>query len=247
MIRLDKYISTLTTYSRAETKKIIKKGVLVNDKLIKSSDYKIDEENDIVVIDGQRLVYQKYIYIMMNKPQDVISATEDKKEKTVIDILNEHDRVFKPFPVGRLDKNTEGLMFITNDGELSHKLLSPKKDIDKKYYVEVDGVLTEEDVEKVKQGLILEDGYKCKSAKLEIIDSLENKSTAHIVISEGKFHQIKRMMKILGKNVTYLKRLTIGSLQLDKNLQLGQYRYLTEEEIKKLKNNVEGHIYEYQF
>ena len=235
MIRLDKYISNLTTLSRAETKKIIKKGILVNGKIIKSSDYKIDEEHDIVELDGKKLNYQKFIYIMMNKPQGVISATEDNSQKTVVDILKPEDRVLKPFPVGRLDKDTEGLMFLTDDGELSHKLLSPKKKINKKYYVEVDGSLTTFDISKINEGLVLEDGYKCKSAKLEIIKSSEKHSTAYIIISEGKFHQIKRMMKVLGKNVTYLKRLSIGNLVLDNNLELGAYRYLTESEIKNLK------------
>ena len=235
MIRLDKYISNLTTLSRAETKKKIKKGILVNGKIVKSSDYKIDEENDTVELDGKKLNYQKFIYIMMNKPQGVISATEDSSQKTVIDILKDEDRIFKPFPVGRLDKDTEGLMFLTNDGELSHQLLSPKKDINKKYYVEVDGILSALDVAKINSGLVLEDGYKCKSAELEIIKSSEKHSTAYIIISEGKFHQIKRMMKVLGKNVTYLKRLSIGNLVLDNSLKLGEYRYLTENEIKNLK------------
>lgn len=134
-MRLDKYISNITVYSRAETKKIIKKGVLVNNVLVKQPDYQVDEENDQVVIDGKSLFYQKYVYIMMNKPGNIISATEDKKDTTVIDILDEKDRLFKPFPVGRLDKDTEGLMLLTNDGELAHRLISPKKDVIKKYYV----------------------------------------------------------------------------------------------------------------
>ena len=215
-MRLDKYISNITEYSRAETKKIIKKGVLVNNVLVKQPDYQVDEENDQVVIDGKSLFYQKYVYIMMNKPGNIISATEDKKDTTVIDILNEKDRLFKPFPVGRLDKDTEGLMLLTNDGELAHKLISPKKDVIKKYYV-------------------LEDGYKTKCATLEILTSNTEKSRAYISITEGKFHQVKRMMKSLGVNVTYLKRLSIGSLVLDESLKLGEYRYLTDTELKKLK------------
>ena len=233
-MRLDKFISSTTTLSRAEAKKIIKKGILINDILIKSPDYKVDEINDRVILEGKRLVYQKYVYFMMNKPKDTVSATEDAIEKTVVDILKEEDRIHKVFPVGRLDKDTEGLMLLTNDGELAHKLISPKKDVEKKYYVEVSGELKNEHLEIVKTGVILEDGYKCKPARLEILESSENKSRANIYITEGKFHQVKRMMKSIGATVTYLKRLSIGSLILDENLKLGEYRYLTDDELNKL-------------
>ena len=233
-MRLDKFISSTTTLSRAEAKKIIKKGILINDKLIKSPDYKVDEFNDQVIVDGNRLVYQKYVYIMMNKPKDTVSATEDAIEKTVVDILKEEDRIHKVFPVGRLDKDTEGLMLLTNDGELVHRLISPKKDVVKKYYVEVSGELKEEHIPIVEDGVTLEDGYKCKPARLEILESSEDKSRANIYITEGKFHQVKRMMKSLGTTVTYLKRLSIGELLLDENLVLGEYRYLTNEELDKL-------------
>ena len=233
-MRLDKFISTTTTLSRAEAKKIIKKGILINDILIKSPDYKVDEFNDQVIVNGNRLVYQKYVYIMMNKPKDTVSATEDAIERTVVDILRDEDRIHKVFPVGRLDKDTEGLMLLTNDGELAHKLISPKKDVEKKYYVEVSGELKNEHLEIVKEGVTLEDGYKCKPARLEILDTSEGNSKANIFITEGKFHQVKRMMKSLGATVTYLKRLSIGSLKLDENLKLGEYRYLTDDELNKL-------------
>lgn len=233
-MRLDKFISTTTTLSRAEAKKIIKKGILINDILIKSPDYKIDEFNDQVIVNGNRLVYQKYVYIMMNKSKDTVSATEDAIERTVVDILRDEDRIHKVFPVGRLDKDTEGLMLLTNDGELAHKLISPKKDVEKKYYVEVSGELKNEHLEIVKEGVTLEDGYRCKPARLEILDSSEGNSKANIFITEGKFHQVKRMMKSLGTTVTYLKRLSIGSLKLDENLKLGEYRYLTDDELNKL-------------
>ena len=202
-MRLDKFISTTTTLSRAEAKKVIKKGILINDKLIKTPDYKIDEFKDQVIVNGNRLVYQKYVYIMMNKPKDTVSATE-------------------------------GLMLLTNDGELAHKLISPKKDVEKKYYVEVSGELKNEHLKIIKEGVILEDGYRCKPARLEILDSSEGNSKANIFITEGKFHQVKRMMKSLGATVTYLKRLSIGSLKLDENLKLGEYRYLTDDELNKL-------------
>ena len=233
-MRLDKFISTTTTLSRAEAKKVIKKGILINDKLIKTPDYKIDEFKDQVIVNGNRLVYQKYVYIMMNKPKDTVSATEDAIERTVVDILRDEDRIHKVFPVGRLDKDTEGLMLLTNDGELAHKLISPKKDVEKKYYVEVSGELKNEHLEIVKEGVTLEDGYKCKPARLEILDTSEGNSKANIFITEGKFHQVKRMMKSLGTTVTYLKRLSIGSLKLDENLKLGEYRYLTDDELNKL-------------
>ena len=233
-MRLDKFISSTTTLSRAEAKKIIKKGILINDILIKSPDYKVDEINDQVMVNGNRLVYQKYVYIMMNKPKDTVSATEDAIEKTVVDILKEADRIYKVFPVGRLDKDTEGLMLLTNDGELAHRLISPKKDVVKKYYVEVSGELKEEHLSIVEAGVMLEDGYKCKPARLEILESSEDKSRANIYITEGKFHQVKRMMKSLETTVTYLKRISIGGLILDENLKLGEYRYLTEEELDKL-------------
>ncbi|MBS5318443.1 MAG: rRNA pseudouridine synthase [Gemella haemolysans] len=233
-MRLDKFISTTTTLSRAEAKKVIKKGILINDKLIKTPDYKIDEFKDQVIVNGNRLVYQKYVYIMMNKPKDTVSATEDVIERTVVDILRDEDRIYKVFPVGRLDKDTEGLMLLTNDGELAHKLISPKKDVEKKYYVEVSGELKNEHLKIIKEGVILEDGYRCKPARLEILDSSEGNSKANIFITEGKFHQVKRMMKSLGATVTYLKRLSIGSLKLDENLKLGEYRYLTDDELNKL-------------
>lgn len=229
-MRLDKYICNNSLLTRTEAKKIIKKGVLVNGEIIKKVDYKIDELNDIVEVSGERIEYKKFIYLMLNKPKGVISATEDKVDKTVIDLLDDKDKIFQPFPVGRLDKDTEGLILLTNDGKLAHKILSPKKDITKKYYVEVDRTLTIDDKKKFFEGIILDDSYLCKSAKLEILTD----NTAYLTISEGKFHQIKRMMKSLHKKVTYLKRLEIGPLILDDSLALGKYRQLSEKEINKL-------------
>ena len=235
-MRLDKYIGHTTLLSRAESKKIIKKGVLVNGNVVKTPDFKIDEFNDEVIVNEKKLIYQKYIYIMMNKPKGVISATEDSVSRTVIDLLEEKDCIFEPFPVGRLDKDTEGLMLLTNDGNLGHQLTSPKKDVEKQYYVEVFGTIEDMHITYFKEGAILDDGYKCKSAILDILTSNETDSKAYIYITEGKFHQVKRMMKSMGCEVTYLKRLSIGELVLDENLKLGEYRYLTEQELKKLKN-----------
>ena len=229
-MRLDKFISSTTTLSRAEAKKIIKKGILINDILIKSPDYKVDEINDRVILEGKRLVYQKYVYIMMNKPKDTVSATEDAIEKTVVDILKKEDRIYKVFPVGRLDKDTEGLMLLTNDGELAHRLISPKKDVVKKYYVEVSGELKEEHLSIVEAGVILEDGYKCKPARLEILESSEVKSKANIYISEGKFHQVKKMLEAVNNKVCYLKRVSFGKLTLN-DLTLGEVKEVNLEDI----------------
>lgn len=234
MMRLDKYICKTLGLSRTEAKKIIKKGILVENKLIRDVSIKIDESKDKVYVEGKLLTYNKYVYFMMNKPQNVISATEDNLSRTVIDLLKIEDKILSPFPVGRLDKDTEGLIFLTNDGELAHLLLSPKKNIDKKYYVEVDNRISEKNVIEFYNGIRLEDGYLCKSAQLEIIETTESFSKAFITISEGKFHQIKRMMQAINCKVTYLKRLSIGSLILDNSLELGAYRSLTEKEIKNL-------------
>lgn len=233
-MRLDKFLTLCTNMTRTEAKKIIKKGILVNDNVIKKIDYKLDETKDKVFFNGKELIYQKDIYIMLNKPKGYVSATKDNLHQTVIDLIKQEDKILDIFPVGRLDKDTEGLLLITSDGALAHKLLSPKKDIDKKYYVEVDGILTQATVDKFLNRIVIDDGYLCKPSTLEIIEARLEKSKAYITISEGKFHQIKRMMKAVGLNVTYLKRLSMSSLVLDENLELGSYRYLTQEEINQL-------------
>lgn len=234
-MRLDKFISSNSQYSRSEVKKIIKKGIYINDILIKDNKYIVDLKRDTVVLEGQVIKHIEHIYIMLNKPQGYLSATRDEKDRTVLDLINEKDKYKDIFPVGRLDKDTEGLIFLTNDGELAHKLTSPKKDVFKKYYVEVDGILLDEHVNQFKEGIIIDKDYKCKEAKLEILSSSSDKSSAHVYISEGRFHQIKKMIKAISLNVTYLKRLTIGDLVLDENLKLGEYRYLSDEEINKLR------------
>ena len=172
---------------------------------------------------------------MMNKPRGVVSATEDNYDKTVIDLLKDEDKSYKPFPVGRLDKDSEGLLLITNDGKLSHDLLSPKKHVDKTYYVEVDEEVTENDVTAFEKGVILkEDNYKTLPAKLQIIES-GYPSICLVTIREGKFHQVKRMFNAINNEVIYLKRISLGTLKLDESLKTGQYRHLTEEEIKLLR------------
>lgn len=171
----------------------------------------------------------------MNKPQGVVSATFDNYDETVIDILEPEYQAFKPFPVGRLDKDTEGLLLITNDGELNHRMISPKNHVDKVYYAEIDKYLDERDVNRFKKGIQLKDGYKCLPGKLHIIESDEDGAKVEVTIQEGKFHQVKRMFNALGKNVVYLKRIKFGPIDLDKDLNLGQYRELSKNEIESIK------------
>lgn len=241
-MRLDKFLTKCTLLSRSEAKKVIKKGIIVNDIIVKDISFNVNENEDKVYLNDKLLTYSEYIYIMLNKPQGVLTATEDKHTKTVVDLLKDEDKILKPFSVGRLDKDTEGLILLTNDGELSHSLISPKKDIDKTYYVEVMGVLDSFKKELFLEGIVIDDGYKCKPAKLDVIESRDNNSKAYITISEGKFHQIKRMMKAVDCRVTYLKRLSIGKLVLDEDLKLGEYRYLTDDEINNLKNKKLGGV-----
>lgn len=234
-MRLDKMLSNLGYGSRKEIRKMAKKGeIIVNGKGVSKADIHIDIENDRVYVNGEKAVYREYIYIMLNKPQGVVSATSDYRDETVIDLIDESFWAFEPFPVGRLDKDTEGLLLLTNDGKLSHNLLSPKKHVDKTYYVEVCDELKEEDVIKFSKGVIIDGDYKCLPAELEILESGEI-SKAYVTIREGKFHQIKKMMIAIGNEVVYLKRIQMGSLKLDEHLELGEYRELSEEELELLK------------
>lgn len=234
-MRLDKLLSNMGYGSRKEIKIIVKsKAVEVNGKVAKDVSMHVDSEMDEILVSGEKVIYTEFVYLMMNKPPGVISATEDKKDQTVIDLLEPIDQHFQPFPVGRLDKDTEGLLLITNDGHLTHQLLSPKKHVPKLYFAEIEGLVTEEDILKFKEGVILEDGYLTKSGDLTILRGGET-SEIELVITEGKFHQVKRMFEAVGKRVTYLKRLKMGSLELDSSLTLGQYRPLTEKELEELK------------
>lgn len=227
MMRLDKYLSDCGFGTRKEIKKIIKnEEVLVNGVRILSPSTLI-QETDEVIVNNEVIHYQEFIYIILNKPGGYISATEGN-EPNVLDLIQEYYKGL--FPVGRLDKDTEGLLLITNDGQLAHQLLSPKKHVEKEYIAKVDDALTEEEIERFKNGLEI-DGYKCQDADI----FLSNPFEYHVIIHEGKFHQIKRMFKALDKNVLYLKRIRMKNLLLDDSLEVGQYRYLTEEEIEDLK------------
>ncbi|WP_373951690.1 pseudouridine synthase [Exiguobacterium acetylicum] len=231
-MRLDKLLSNMGAGSRKEVKLLLKAGAIqVDGEIVRDPKQHVDVESQQVLMYGEPVTYQKYIYLMMNKPPGVISATEDKRDETVIDLLFEDVTYFKPFPVGRLDKDTEGLLLLTNDGAFNHALMSPKKHVEKTYYAEVTGVLTQEDVEAIAAGVTLEDGYQAKPGKLVILSTTETDSTLELTITEGKFHQVKRMMLVLGKEVTFLKRRSIGRLELDPALALGDYRELTPDEL----------------
>lgn len=234
MIRLDKYLADIGIGSRSEVKKYIKKGqVKVDNQLIKDIGYKVNLDKEKVYFDNNLLEYNKYIYLMLNKPAGVVSATRDNVHKTVIDLI---DKKYQKniFPVGRLDIDTEGLLLITNDGQLAHDLLSPKKKIPKTYYAKVQGQVTNKEVKEFENGLIIDDNFTALPAKLEILESGQV-SKVNVTIYEGKFHQVKRMFEAVGMKVIYLKRISMASLELDKNLELSSYRQLTDDEIRKLK------------
>lgn len=234
-MRLDKFLAEVGLGSRKEVKQLIKKGqISVNQKIEKSDKKQIDPEKDQVDYQGEILHYQEFYYYLLHKPAGVVSATEDKHDQTVMDIFSPSDYHSDLFPVGRLDKNTEGLLLITNDGKLAHDLLSPKKHVEKEYFAEVQGVMTAEDQQRFVDGFLL-DGERTLPAELLIDEVTEDKSKVRIILHEGKFHQVKRMVKACGKEVTYLKRIRMGKLLLTKELVKGAYRSLTEDELKGLK------------
>lgn len=233
MIRLDKYLADMGVGTRTEVKKLIRQGkVTVDDVIIKTPEQKIDIISQKVFCNGQGVKYQEYEYYMLNKPAGYVSATTDNHDKTVLDLITDKKRK-DLFPVGRLDKDTEGLLLITNDGELAHRLLAPKKHVDKLYYAKVEGVVTEEDVKAFAEGVSIGEDEMTRPAVLEILQSDEI-SEIHLTIQEGKFHQVKRMFESVDKKVIYLKRLSMGTLKLDERLKLGEYRPLTEEELEHL-------------
>lgn len=235
-MRLDKLLANMGYGSRKEVKQLLKqKAVTVDGQYVKDAAMHVDPDQQDVSVFGERVVYTEFVYLMMNKPAGVISATEDLRDETVIDLLEPLHQHFEPFPVGRLDKDTEGLLLITNDGVLAHNLLSPKKHVPKVYYAQIEGVVTERDILAFAEGVELDDGYVTKPGQLVILTSGEQ-SEIELTISEGKFHQVKRMFEAVGKKVTYLKRLSMGSLKLDDSLELGEYRELTEQELADLQN-----------
>ncbi len=232
--RLDKALVSTGRWSRKEARELVKAGrVTVEGKVARKADEKI-EKTALVAVDGESLTHSQPTYLMLHKPAGLLSATEDARQKTVLDLLPPHLKKLGLFPVGRLDKDTEGLLLLTDDGVLAHELLSPRKHVDKVYFVRVEGVLDASDVRAFADGLILEDGTACMPAGLE---PLETPGEGLVTLREGKFHQVKRMLAQRGKPVTYLKRLSMGPLELDNTLEKGAWRPLTVEEITMLWSN----------
>lgn len=235
--RLDKVLANSGFGTRKEIKQMVKAGqVVVDGKVVKDSGMHINPDKNEVIVNGKKLEYKQFIYLMMNKPAGVVSATWDNKFKTVVDIVPDEYRYFNISPVGRLDRDTEGLLLLTNDGQLAHDLLSPRKHVPKTYYAEIEGKVTEEDGMAFAQGVILDDGYKTLPAQLVILKS-DKQSQIELTIVEGKFHQVKRMFEAVGKKVKYLKRIKMGFLELDQVLELGQCRELTDEELMQLRKS----------
>lgn len=239
-IRLDKFLADSGAGTRSQVKEIIKKGrVMVNDTVAKKGDIKVDTSVDVVLMDGMSMSHEDFEYFMLNKPQGVVSATTDLEHKTVIELIKDAKRR-DLFPVGRLDKDTEGFLLITNDGPLANSLLAPGKHVDKVYEAKITGVVTPDDVISFEKGIDIGDDKLTAPAKLEIIKSIEFEngdegSLVKVTITEGRYHQIKRMFHALGKEVVYLKRLSMGPLCLDEDLSVGEYRRLTDEEVTLLK------------
>lgn len=231
MERLDKLLAGTGRWSRKEVKELVRTGrVTVDGQTAARPEEKYAPEA-VITVDRERVICGGLYYLMLHKPAGVVSATEDPRQKTVLDLLPEHLRRVGLFPAGRLDKDTEGLLLLTNDGVLAHELLSPKKHVDKTYFVRVDGALDQEDVAAFAAGMTLEDGDTCLSAGLEL---LERPDEALVTLREGKYHQIKRMLAARGKPIRYLKRLTMGPLRLDETLEKGQWRELTAQERRAL-------------
>lgn len=235
-LRLDKYLADMGIGTRSEIKLWIRKGrVKINGELCDKPETKVSLDSDEIYFDDSRVNYIDYLYYMLHKPAGVVSATMDNVNKTVLDLIE--DKQGKDlFPVGRLDKDTEGLLLITNDGDLAHRLLSPKKHVDKVYFAKVNGKVTEEDQSAFAMGIEIGEEALTLPAKLNILKS-DEVSEVELTIQEGKFHQVKRMFEAVGKEVIYLKRLSMGNLVLDPNLKLGEYRELTKEEIDHLNGN----------
>ena len=239
-MRLDKFLADCGLGSRKDIKKMISKGlVTVNGTVCKAAQTAVDEHDEVYCGD-KKINYEKFIYLMMNKPQGYISATEDKHKKTVLDLLGEEYKYFTLFPAGRLDIDTEGFLLLTNDGNFAHNILSPKKHVDKTYFAEIDGKITSEHINMFENGITLEDGYKTLPSTLKILKSGE-KSQIEITVCEGKFHQIKRMFEAIGTHVVYLKRIAMGNLFLDESLKKGEVKKLTKEEIEKIIGGKNGH------
>lgn len=238
ILRLDKYLAHAGIGSRSDVRTYIKKGnISVNNTIIKKADYKINSDSDIIKFQNQIIHYSTFVYYILNKPAGYVSATIDNTAPTVLSLIRENTKNL--FPVGRLDKDTEGLLLITNDGELSHHLLAPKRHVDKTYYAIIEGIVRENDILTFQKGVVIGDDDLdiAQPAILKILNTSinENRSYIEVTVHEGKFHQVKRMFHAIGKKVIYLKRIQFGPITLPETLSLGKYRTLTEEEIHLLK------------
>ena len=234
-MRIDKFLSNMGIASRTESSRAARLGqILVNGVAVKKADIHIDPDKDEVMFCGRPIMYRKYTYILMNKPDGVVSATEDGRDRTVIDLLPEELQKLNLFPCGRLDKHTLGLVMLTDNGELAHRLLSPKHHVRKTYRFESKLEISEEEVEYLERGATLEDGYVTKPSEIELSS---DRRSGTITLTEGKYHQIKRMLESVNNKITCLERISFGPLSLDGALGRGEWRYLTEEEIKKLEEN----------
>jgi len=233
-VRLDKFLCSQGIGSRTEVKHYIKKGfVTVDGVVVKDSAYKVDTNKEIVCYNNEPIVYELYVYLMLNKPKGVVSATKDSHDTTVIDIID-HPQKHKLFPIGRLDKDTTGLLVMTNDGEMAHRLLSPKKHVPKTYIALVEGIVTEAIVCQFEEGIVLDDGYKTMPSQLVIESIDDGRTKVQVTICEGKFHQIKRMFLAVDMKVLELSRVSMGKLELDIELAEGEYRKLTKDELQRL-------------
>jgi 16S rRNA pseudouridine516 synthase len=231
IVRLDKLLSSQGFGSRTEIRNLIKQGrVMINEKIVHSADNKANPEKDNIFVNGKHINYQKYVYYMLNKPQGVVSASRDPKERTVLDLLPQDLRRPGLFPAGRLDKDTEGLVIITDDGVFAHEILSPKKHVDKKYFAILDNTIKLEQIELFEKGVTLSDGYECLPAKIEIIEN-DGNAQVYVILREGKYHQIKRMFLSFGTTVIYLKRISMGGLFLDDTLKKGEFKLLSDIEV----------------
>lgn len=230
-MRIDKCLANSGVGTRQEVKKILKAGLVrVDGIVVKDGKTQVNPDKVAISVNGEEITYKEFVYFMMNKPQGYISATEDRYLKTVLELVRQEDSHYDLFPAGRLDRDTEGFLLLTNDGQLAHQILSPKKHIPKTYFARIDGVVTEDDIVKFREGVIIGDDYKTKPAELVILKS-DHMSEIELTITEGKFHQVKQMFEAVGKKVVYLKRLSMGALKLDDRLKLGDYRELTEAEL----------------
>lgn len=235
IIRLDKFLADMSVGTRSEVKKFLKAGrIRADGVVIKDGSLKIQTENSCISFDGQQVQYQEYEYYMLYKPADVITAVSDSKEKTVLDLISSARKDL--FPVGRLDKDTVGLLLITNNGTLAHNMLAPKKHVDKTYYARLDGMLTEEMCRTVEDGVYIEKGIKSQPAVLRVEENTPEGAGVYLTIHEGRFHQVKKMFEAVGRRVTYLKRVSFGPLVLDETLHAGEYRMLNEKELNLLKS-----------